>query len=188
MLKLEDKSEMDGLIAKDKITNIHKRAKVKPKWTKPSTGLEEHEKTKSRVKIYSPHTPSLLDGLYGTLLASLSYTLAIPRCLIGQKDVEDDLRAQKDDLEFVINQGLGLELIVFLPQEEGIDYDEVFAPVDRIEAIRLFFAYASFMRLIVYQMEVKSAFLYGTIEEEVCVCQPPGFEDPQFPNKVYVKS
>ncbi|GJR23034.1 putative ribonuclease H-like domain-containing protein [Tanacetum coccineum] len=63
-------------------------------------------------------------------------------------------------------------------QEEGIDYDEVFAPVARIEAIRLFFAYASFMGLIVYQMDVKSAFLYGTIEEEVYVCQPPGFEDP----------
>nr|GEW24377.1 hypothetical protein [Tanacetum cinerariifolium] len=51
--------------------------------------------------------------------------------------------------------------------EEGIDYDEVFAPVARIEAIRLFLAYASFIRLTVYQMEVKSAFLYGTIDEEV---------------------
>ncbi|GJV73135.1 putative ribonuclease H-like domain-containing protein [Tanacetum coccineum] len=70
-------------------------------------------------------------------------------------------------------------------QEEGIDYDEVFAPVARIEAIRLFLAYASFMGFIVYQMDVKSAFLYGTIKEEVYVCQPPGFEDPQFPDKVY---
>ncbi|GJS52936.1 putative ribonuclease H-like domain-containing protein [Tanacetum coccineum] len=50
-------------------------------------------------------------------------------------------------------------------QEEGIDYDEVFAPVARIEAIRLFLAYASFMGFMVYQMDVKSAFLYGTIEE-----------------------
>nr|GEY49296.1 putative ribonuclease H-like domain-containing protein [Tanacetum cinerariifolium] len=70
-------------------------------------------------------------------------------------------------------------------QEEGIDYDEVFAPVPRIEAIRLFFTYASFMGFIMYQMDVKSAFLYGTIEEEVYVCQPPGFEDQYFPNKVY---
>ncbi|GJR06146.1 putative ribonuclease H-like domain-containing protein [Tanacetum coccineum] len=52
-------------------------------------------------------------------------------------------------------------------QEEGIDYDEVFAPVTRIEAIRLFLAYASLMVFIVYQMDVKSAFLYGTIKEEV---------------------
>nr|GEV26732.1 ribonuclease H-like domain-containing protein [Tanacetum cinerariifolium] len=69
-------------------------------------------------------------------------------------------------------------------QEEGIDYDEVFAPVARIKAIRLFFAYASFMRFIVYQIDVKSAFMYGTIEKEVYVCQPPGFEDPHFSNKV----
>ncbi|GJY82411.1 putative ribonuclease H-like domain-containing protein [Tanacetum coccineum] len=70
-------------------------------------------------------------------------------------------------------------------QEEGIDYDEVFAPIARIEAIRLFLAYASFMGFIVYQMDVKSAFLYGTIKEEVYVCQPPSFEDPQFRDKVY---
>nr|GEX01777.1 hypothetical protein [Tanacetum cinerariifolium] len=71
------------------------------------------------------------------------------------------------------------------PQEEGIDYEEVFAPVARIEAIRLFLAYASFMGFLVYQMDVKSAFLYGTIEEEVYVYQPPGFEDPKNPDKVY---
>nr|GEV73330.1 hypothetical protein [Tanacetum cinerariifolium] len=69
-------------------------------------------------------------------------------------------------------------------QEEGIDYDEVFAPVARIEAIMSFLAYASFMGFIVYQMDVKSAFLYGTIEEEVYVCPPPGFEDLHFPNKM----
>ncbi|GJQ90375.1 putative ribonuclease H-like domain-containing protein [Tanacetum coccineum] len=70
-------------------------------------------------------------------------------------------------------------------QEEGIDYDEVFAPVARIEAIRMFLAYASYMGFMVYQMDVKSAFLYGQIEEEVYVCQPPGFEDPDHPDKVY---
>ncbi|GJR43204.1 putative ribonuclease H-like domain-containing protein [Tanacetum coccineum] len=70
-------------------------------------------------------------------------------------------------------------------QEEGIDYDEVFAPVARIEAIRLFLAFASFMGFIVYQMDVKSAFLYGTIDEEVYVSQPPGFVDPDHPTKVY---
>nr|GEY80343.1 hypothetical protein [Tanacetum cinerariifolium] len=77
-------------------------------------------------------------------------------------------------------------------QEEGIDYDEVFAPVARIKAIRLFLAYASFMGFTVYQMDVKSAFLYGTIDEEmdvksaflygtideeVYVIQPFGFQD-----------
>ncbi|GJW07172.1 putative ribonuclease H-like domain-containing protein [Tanacetum coccineum] len=70
-------------------------------------------------------------------------------------------------------------------QEEGIDYDEVFAPVARIEAIRLFLAFASYMGFLVYQLDVKSAFLYGEIEEEVYVTQPKGFEDPYFPKHVY---
>ncbi|GJY63233.1 putative ribonuclease H-like domain-containing protein, partial [Tanacetum coccineum] len=70
-------------------------------------------------------------------------------------------------------------------QEEGIDNDEVFAPVARIEAIRLFLAFASFMGFTVYQMDVKSAFLYGTIEEKFYVNQPLGFMDPEFPNRVY---
>ncbi|GJX89910.1 putative ribonuclease H-like domain-containing protein [Tanacetum coccineum] len=70
-------------------------------------------------------------------------------------------------------------------QEEGIDYDEVFAPVARIDAIRLFFAFGSYMGFTVYQMDVKSVFVYGTIEEEVYVHQPLGFVDPAHPNKVY---
>ncbi|GKC62853.1 putative ribonuclease H-like domain-containing protein [Tanacetum coccineum] len=70
-------------------------------------------------------------------------------------------------------------------QEEGIDYDEVFAPVARVEAIRIFLAFASFMNFHMYQMDVKSAFLYGIIKEEVYVCQPLGFVDPEFPEKVY---
>ncbi|GJW93512.1 putative ribonuclease H-like domain-containing protein [Tanacetum coccineum] len=93
-------------------------------------------------------------------------------------------RNKKDDRGIVVRNKARLVAQGYT-QEEGIDYDEVFALVARIEAIRLFLAYASFMNFIVYQMDVKSAFLYGTIEEEVYVCQPPGFEDPEFPNKVY---
>nr|GEX16697.1 putative ribonuclease H-like domain-containing protein [Tanacetum cinerariifolium] len=70
-------------------------------------------------------------------------------------------------------------------KEEGIDYDEVFALVARIEAIRIFLAFTSYMGFIVYQIDVKSAFLYGTIDEEVYVSQPPGFVDHKFLNKVY---
>ncbi|GKB60086.1 putative ribonuclease H-like domain-containing protein [Tanacetum coccineum] len=70
-------------------------------------------------------------------------------------------------------------------EKKEIDYDEVFAPVARIEAIGVFLAFASYMGFIVYQMDVKSDFLYGTIDEEVYVSQPPGFVDPKFPKKVY---
>nr|GEW92239.1 hypothetical protein [Tanacetum cinerariifolium] len=68
-------------------------------------------------------------------------------------------------------------------QEERIDHDEVFALMDRIEAIRIFLAFASYMGFIAYQIDIKSAFLYGIIDEEVYVSQPPGFVDLKFPNK-----
>ncbi|KAJ9552015.1 hypothetical protein OSB04_016060 [Centaurea solstitialis] len=93
-------------------------------------------------------------------------------------------RNKKDERGIVIKNKFRLVAQGYT-QEEGIDYDDVFAPVARIEAIRLFLAFASFKRFKVYQMDVKSAFLYGKIEEEVYVCQPPGFEDPKFPDKVY---
>nr|GEW38144.1 hypothetical protein [Tanacetum cinerariifolium] len=70
-------------------------------------------------------------------------------------------------------------------QEERIDCDEVFALVARIEASRIFLAFVSYMGFIVYQMDVKSAFLYGKIDGEVYVSQPPGFIDPKFLKKVY---
>ncbi|GJT09623.1 putative reverse transcriptase domain-containing protein [Tanacetum coccineum] len=92
---------------------------------------------------------------------------------------------QEELLQFKLQQ---VWVFVDLPygiKEEGIDYDEVFALVARIEAIRLFLAFASFMGFIVYQMDVKSSFLYGTIDEEVYVSQPAGFVDPDHPKKVY---
>ncbi|GJV32020.1 putative ribonuclease H-like domain-containing protein [Tanacetum coccineum] len=72
-----------------------------------------------------------------------------------------------------------------ISNRRGIDYDEVFAPVARIEAIRLFLAFALYMGFMVYQMDIKSAFLYGEIDEEVYVTQPKGFEDPFYPKHVY---
>nr|GEU98038.1 putative ribonuclease H-like domain-containing protein [Tanacetum cinerariifolium] len=93
-------------------------------------------------------------------------------------------RNKKDERGIVVMNKARL-VIQGHTQEEGIDYEKVFAPVARIEAIRLFLAYASFMGFLVYQMDVKSAFLYGTIKEEVYVYQPPGFEDPYHPDKVY---
>ncbi|GJS74564.1 retrovirus-related pol polyprotein from transposon TNT 1-94 [Tanacetum coccineum] len=98
--------------------------------------------------------------------------------------IKNVYRNKKDDRGIMVRNKARLVAQGYT-QEVGINYDEVFSPVARIEAIRLFLAYASFMGFIVYQMDVKSAFVYGTIEEEVYVCQPPSFEDPQFPDKVY---
>nr|GEX40835.1 hypothetical protein [Tanacetum cinerariifolium] len=70
-------------------------------------------------------------------------------------------------------------------QQEGIDYDETFAPVARIEAIRLFLANAAHKYFTVFQMDVKIAFLNGILKEEVYVGQPPGFVSKQYPDRVY---
>nr|GEW64804.1 hypothetical protein [Tanacetum cinerariifolium] len=70
-------------------------------------------------------------------------------------------------------------------QKEGVDFEESFAPVARLEAVRLFIAYAAHKSFIVYQMDVKTAFLYGPLKEEVYVNQPDGFVDPYHPDKVY---
>ncbi|GKF34611.1 putative ribonuclease H-like domain-containing protein, partial [Tanacetum coccineum] len=100
---------------------------------------------------------------------------------IGTKWV---FRNKKDERGIVIRNKARLVAQGYT-QEEGIDYNEVFALVARIESIRLFLAYASFKDFVVYHMDVKSDFLYGKIEEYVYVCQPPGFEDPDFPDRVY---
>ena len=70
-------------------------------------------------------------------------------------------------------------------QKEGIDFEETFAPVAYLEAIRIFLAFAASKGFKVFQMDVKSAFLNGFIEEVVYVKQPPGFENPKFPIRVY---
>ncbi|GKB38426.1 retrovirus-related pol polyprotein from transposon TNT 1-94 [Tanacetum coccineum] len=70
-------------------------------------------------------------------------------------------------------------------QEEGIDFEESFALVARLEAIRIFIAFAAHMNMVVYQMDVKTAFLNGILREEVYVSQPDGFVDQENPNHVY---
>ncbi|GJT05935.1 putative ribonuclease H-like domain-containing protein [Tanacetum coccineum] len=109
-------------------------------------------------------------------------------CFLSQEEPKKVIHALKDPswIEAMQEELLQFKLVAQgYTQEEGIDYDEVFAPVTRIKAIRLFLAYASFKDFVVYQMDVKSAFLYRKIEEEVYVCQPPRFEDPNFPDRVY---
>nr|GEV77289.1 putative ribonuclease H-like domain-containing protein [Tanacetum cinerariifolium] len=134
------------------------------------------------------HKDHLVNQIIGDM-TSAPQTRSMTRMKVHQalKDPSWIEAMQEELLQFKLQK---VWVLVDLPkgghtQEEGIDYDEVFAPVARIEAIWLFLAYASFMGFMVYHMDVKSDFLYGTIEEEVYVCKPPGFEDLDYPDKVY---
>ncbi|GKD98979.1 retrovirus-related pol polyprotein from transposon TNT 1-94, partial [Tanacetum coccineum] len=78
-----------------------------------------------------------------------------------------------------------LEMSKGYAQEEGIDFEESFAPITRLEAVWIFVAYAAYKSFPIYQMDVKTAFLNGPLKEEVYVAQPDGFVDPDHPEKVY---
>ncbi|KAJ9560929.1 hypothetical protein OSB04_006089 [Centaurea solstitialis] len=103
------------------------------------------------------------------------------RTIIGSKWI---FRNKLDEIGTIIRNKARLVAQGYR-QEEGIDYDETFAPVARLEAIRLFLAFAAHMNFKVYQMDIKNAFLNGKLNEEVYVAQPPGFVDPKFPDHVY---
>nr|GFD00433.1 retrovirus-related Pol polyprotein from transposon TNT 1-94 [Tanacetum cinerariifolium] len=70
-------------------------------------------------------------------------------------------------------------------QEEGIEFEESFAPVARLEAIRIFIVFSAHMNMVIYQMDVKTVLLNGNLWEEVYVSQPDGFVDQDNPNHVY---
>nr|GFB87316.1 retrovirus-related Pol polyprotein from transposon TNT 1-94 [Tanacetum cinerariifolium] len=91
---------------------------------------------------------------------------------------------KKDKSSLVIRNKARLVAVGY-SQQEGIDYDETFPPVARIEAIRLFLAYTAHKDFTVYQMDVKTSFLNGILKEEVYVGQPPGFVSKQYPDNVY---
>ncbi|GKF83949.1 retrovirus-related pol polyprotein from transposon TNT 1-94, partial [Tanacetum coccineum] len=94
----------------------------------------------------------------------------------------DRLKNKKDEDQTVIRNKARL----VANQEEGIDFEESFAPVARLEAVRIFIAHAAHKSFPVYQMDVKKAFLNGPLKEEVYVAQPEGFVDPDHPEKVYL--
>ncbi|GJZ68221.1 putative reverse transcriptase domain-containing protein [Tanacetum coccineum] len=147
-----------------------------------STIQEEPKKV-----IHALKDPSWIEAMQEELL---QFKLQEVWTLVDLPNAKRDIRTKwvfknkKDERRIVIINKARLVAQGYT-QEERIDYDEVFSPVARIEAIRLFLAYASFNDFVVYQMDVKNAFLYEKIEEEVYVCQPPGFEDQDFPDRVY---
>ncbi|GJT83565.1 putative ribonuclease H-like domain-containing protein [Tanacetum coccineum] len=116
-----------------------------------------------------------------------SQILGDPKSDVQTRSKEEPKKISKALQDDSWVQTMQEELLQFKQQQKRVLtlLIEVFAPVARMEAIRLFLAFALFMVFIVYQMDVKSAFLYDTIDEEVYVSQPPGFVDPDHPKKVF---
>nr|GFC85679.1 copia protein [Tanacetum cinerariifolium] len=98
--------------------------------------------------------------------------------------VNSQLMNKKDESSLVIRNKARLVAVGY-SQQEGIDYDESFAPVSQIKAIRLFLAYAVHKDFTVFQMDVKTSFINGTLKEEVYIGQPLGFVSKQYPDHVY---
>ncbi|GKA70410.1 putative ribonuclease H-like domain-containing protein [Tanacetum coccineum] len=149
-----------------------------------SKNLEEQEPKKV---IYALKDPSWIEAMQEELLQfKLQEVWTLVDLPNGKRAIDTKwvFRNKKDERGIVIRNKARLVAQGNI-QEEEIDYDKVFVPVARIKAIKLFLAYASFKDFVVYEMDVKSAFLYGKIKEEVYVCQPPGFEDLDFPDRVY---
>ncbi|KAJ9548149.1 hypothetical protein OSB04_020692 [Centaurea solstitialis] len=146
--------------------------------------LSEHEPIKVDETLADPSWVSAMQEELAEFERNLVRTLVHKpsrKTIIGLKWV---FRNKLDEHGIVIRNKARLVAPGYR-QEEGIDYDETFAPVARLEAIRLFLAYAAHMNFQVYQMDVKSAFLNGKLAEEVYVAQPPGFTNPKHPNHVY---
>nr|GFB50601.1 hypothetical protein [Tanacetum cinerariifolium] len=156
-----------------------------PIQTKHKSKVVEEQKPK---KVFDAlQDPSWVEAMQEELLQfKIQNVWTLVDCPKGVRPIGTKwvLKNKKDERGIVI-RNKAMKVAQGHTQEEGIDYDEVFAPVVRIEAIRLFLAYALFMGFTVYQMDVKGALLYGTIDEEVYVMQPLGFHDPEFLEKVY---
>ncbi|GJX90715.1 retrovirus-related pol polyprotein from transposon TNT 1-94 [Tanacetum coccineum] len=119
---------------------------------------------------------------------SNSQTTPETESLIIPNDVEEDNHdievTHMDELGGILKNKARLVACGYR-QKEGIDFEESFSPVTRLEAIRIFLAFAAHMNMVVYQMDVKTAFLNGNLREEVYVSQPDGFVDKDNPNHVY---
>nr|GEZ09372.1 putative ribonuclease H-like domain-containing protein [Tanacetum cinerariifolium] len=140
--------------------------------------------TRSQVKHKGSSKSAFISYIYDQRRNNhTDFQLCMFSCFLSQEEPTTMAQAFADP-DWV--EAMQAEMQQFKNQkEEGIDYTGVFAPVAIIEAIGLFLTFASFIGFMVYQMDIKSAFLYGKIAEEVYVTQPRGFEDPDHPKKVY---
>nr|GEZ58623.1 retrovirus-related Pol polyprotein from transposon TNT 1-94 [Tanacetum cinerariifolium] len=146
------------------------------KWTKDHTLYKIISDPKSSVRTRGQLVNSCL---FSCLLSSIE-----PANMVEALRDADWVSAMQEELDQFARLKQGFSAVGY-SQQEGIDYDETFAPVARIKAIRLFLAYAAHKDFTVFQMDVKTTFLNGVLKEEVYVGQPLGFDSKKYPDHVY---
>ncbi|GJR84183.1 retrovirus-related pol polyprotein from transposon TNT 1-94, partial [Tanacetum coccineum] len=134
--------------------------------------------------IQSQNTNHASTSMLTRSMATNLTTASASKCLFTDFLSEMESKRNKKDEHGIVTKNKARLVAQGYSQEEGIDYDKTFAPVARMEAIRIFLTFATYMNFTVFQMDVKSAFLNGKLKEEVYVKQPPGFESSEFPDYI----
>nr|GEY77400.1 retrovirus-related Pol polyprotein from transposon TNT 1-94 [Tanacetum cinerariifolium] len=145
----------------------------KIKWFPNSTSLLDRKKQKS---ISSTKTSSKFEAEITSSSSGFVWT---------NENCQYKWKVNKHDEEQTVIRNKSRLVVRGYRQEKGIDFEEYFAPVARMEAIRIFLAYAAHKSFTLFQMDVKTAFLHGSLKEDVYVCQPEGFIDADHPSHVY---
>ncbi|GJS21479.1 retrovirus-related pol polyprotein from transposon TNT 1-94 [Tanacetum coccineum] len=169
-----------GIRVNNPKTKLVYRAVVKPQ----SVNHVKSNMEQSSNTTMTPSPPDSSKNGVGMLTRAMAKELSVAsphECLFVDFISEEEPKKVSEALK---HPGWARLIAQGYNQQEGIDYDETFALVARLKAIRIFLAFATYMNFIVYQMDVKSAFLNGKLKEEVYVKQPPGFESNEFPNHV----
>ncbi|GJR23207.1 retrovirus-related pol polyprotein from transposon TNT 1-94 [Tanacetum coccineum] len=166
------------------LKEVNSRAKIQPNKTrnsnKPVAPTSHPQKPGSKIVTRHSFSPNKSSAVHEKTKTPRSYLRWIPTA--GNSCQEE---SSKDEDQTVIRNKARLVAKGYA-QEEGIDFEESFAPVARLEAVRIFVAHAAHKSFPIYQMDVKTAFLNGPLKEEVYVAQPEGFVDPDHPEKVYL--
>ncbi|GJX83048.1 copia protein [Tanacetum coccineum] len=148
----------------------------------------------SKAKSSTAFDPSNMHEFHQVQPSTYIWTKAHPvKQVIGdpskpvmtQQRLYTEYEKNKSDAENIVIRNKSCLVAKGYKQDEGIDFEESFAPVARLEAVRMFIAFTAHKNIIIFQMDVKIAFLNGPLKEEVYVSQPDGFVDPNFPDHVY---
>nr|GEV58365.1 retrovirus-related Pol polyprotein from transposon TNT 1-94 [Tanacetum cinerariifolium] len=139
--------------------------------------------TSSEDRVYTkPNSPVLNEAADEFVQEDVAY---FDGNMFHTEPLTPEFNKNKTDAENTVIRNKSRLVAKGYAQEEGIDFKDLFAPVARLEAVRIFMAYAAHKNFLIFQMDVETAFLNGPLKEEVFVQHPDGFLDPDFPNHVY---